>query len=140
MEKRDFLMDQIELLGQALANIFSKLYGLSNQGKVPEAVEMVNESLKTELDLDLAELSSIPTEDFIRTLQVNKKLNHANLEKLADILLLIADDQKLRKTGHNQDLNLYEKCLNLYNYLNNSDLTYSFERQSKIERIESLLS
>jgi len=140
MEKRDFLMDQIELLGQALANILSKLYRLNNQGRHPETIEMVSQSLKTELDLDLAELSSIPTDDFIRTLQVNKKLNHANLERLADILMLIADDLNLRKTGNNQDLNLYNKCLSIYNYLNNSDLTYSFERQSKIERIESMLS
>lgn len=139
MEKRDYLMDQIELLGQALASIFSKLYGLSSQQKIPEAIEMTSQSLKSELDLDLAELSSIPTDQFIQTLQINKKFNHANLEQLADILLLIADDLYSSKPGSDQDLNFYTRSLHIYNYLNNSDLTYSSERQLKIKKIESIL-
>jgi hypothetical protein len=139
MEKRDYLMDQIEQLGQALALIFSKLYGLKSQGKVPEAIEMTNQSLKNELNLDIAELSAIATDDFVLTLKEEKKFTYSNLERLADILLLIADESEGYKTMNDQSLNLYAKCLSIYNYLNESDLTYSFERQSKIERISSML-
>jgi hypothetical protein len=139
MEKRDYLMDQIEQLGQALALIFSKLYGLKSQGKVPEAIEMTNQSLKNELNLDIAELSAIATDDFVLTLKEEKKFTFSNLERLADILLLIADESEGNKTENDQSLNLYAKCLSIYNYLNESDLTYSFERQSKIERISSML-
>ena len=139
MEKRDYLMDQIEQLGQALALIFSKLYGLKSQGKVPEAIEMTNQSLKNELNLDIAELSAIATDNFVLTLKEEKKFNYTNLERLADILLLIADDSEDNKTLNDQSLNLYAKCLCIYNYLNESDLTYSFERQSKIERISSMI-
>jgi hypothetical protein len=137
MEKRDYLMDQIEQLGRALAMIFSKLYGLSSQGKAPEAIEMTSQSLKTELGLGIDELSSIPTEEFVQKLMEEKKFNFSNLERLADIVLLIADE--IESNNNDQSLNLYTKCLSVYNYLNESDLTYSFERQSKIERIESLL-
>jgi hypothetical protein len=139
MEKRDYLIDQIEQLGQALAQIFAKLFGLSNQGKVPEAIEMTSRSLKTELDLDLSEISSIPTGDFIITLQDDKKLNLSNLELLADILLQVADATCIENLKSEESLNLYSKCLEIYNYLNKRDLTYSFERESKIARIQSML-
>jgi hypothetical protein len=139
MQKRDYLMDQIEQLGQALATIFSRWYGLKSQGKVPEAIEMTNQSLKVELGLDIAELTSIATEDFVGTLRDEKKFNYSNLERLADILLLLADESEGNKAVNDQRLNLYAKCLSIYNYLNENDLTYSFERQSKIERIRSML-
>lgn len=139
MEKRDYLMDQIEQLGQALALLFSRLYGLKSQGKIPEAIEMINQSLVSELGLDITDLSAIPTDDFILTLKEKKKFNYANLEQLADILLLIADESEGNKSVHEQSQDLYVKCLSIYNYLNERDLTYSFERQSKIERISSML-
>lgn len=139
MEKRDYLMDQIEQLGRALAMIYSKLLGFRNEGKVPEAIEMTTLSLKTELDLDLDELAAIPTEDFLSRMKDDKKFNYANLEILADILLHIADDINQSDPDSKQDLNFYDKALKIYKYLNERDLTYSFERQAKIERIESIL-
>jgi hypothetical protein len=140
MEKRDYLIDQIEQLGQALALIFSKLMGFRDQGKVPEAIEMTSLSLKTELNLDLDELSAIPTDDFVSRMKEDKKFNYSNLELLADILLHIADDIRITNPDSKQDLNLYGKCLRIYKYLDDRDLTYSFERQAKIEQIESSLS
>jgi len=139
LEKRDYLMDQIEQLGRALAMIYSKLLGFRNEGKVPEAIEMTTLSLKTELDLDLDELAAIPTEDFLSRMKDDKKFNYANLEILADILLHIADDINQSDPDSKQDLNFYDKALKIYKYLNERDLTYSFERQAKIERIESIL-
>jgi hypothetical protein len=139
MEKRDYLMDQIEQLGRALAMILSKLMGFRNEGKVPESIELTSLSLKTELDLDLDELSAIPTEDFVSRMKGDKKFNYANLEILADILLHIADDINESNTGSRQGLNFYNKALKVYTYLNERDLTYSFDRQAKIERINGLL-
>lgn len=139
MEKRDYLIDQIEQLGQALARIFSKLKDIRNQGKVPEATEMTSLSLKSELNLDLDELLAIPTDEFVIRMKEDKKFNYANLEILADILLHLADETAGSNPDSTQNLNLYNKALKVYSYLNERDLTYSFERQAKTERIESLL-
>lgn len=139
MEKLDYLMDQIEQLGQALALVFSKLSGISKQGKVPEAIELTSQSLKTELNMDLTEISSIPTGEFLYTLQKDKKLNHSNLELLANILLHVADEILTDKPKSDECLDLYKKCLEIYNHVNERDLTYSFERESKIARIQSIL-
>jgi hypothetical protein len=132
-------MDQIEQLGQALALILSKLMDFRKQGKVPEAIEMTSLSLKAELNLDLDELLAIPADEFVIRLKEDKKFNYANLELLADILLHIADETTGSNPDSTQHLNLYAKALKVYKYLNERDLTYSFERQSKIVRIESLL-
>lgn len=140
MEKRDYLMDQIEQLGRALAMILSKLYGFRGQGRVSEGIEMTNQSLKSELNLDIDELSSVPTDQFVSRLREEKKFTHENLERLADILLLIADDLYNSKPDRKQSRNLYSKCLKIYNFVNDSDLTFSFERQSKVERIIHILS
>jgi hypothetical protein len=139
MEKRDYLIDQIEQFGQALAMIFSKLMDFRSQGKVPEAIEMTSLSLKTVLNLNLNELLAIPTDEFVFRMKENKKFNYANLELLADILLHVADETAGSNPDSMQSLNLYDKALKVYIYLNERDLTFSFERQSKIERIESLL-
>jgi len=132
-------MDQIEQLGQALAMILSKLMDFRKHGKVPEAIEMTSLSLKAELNLDLDELLAIPADEFVIRLKEDKKFNYANLELLADILLHIADETNGSNPDSTQHLNLYTKALKVYKYLNERDLTYSFERQSKIVRIESLL-
>ncbi len=139
MEKRDYLMDQIEQLGRALAMIYSKLQGFRNEGKVPESIELTSLSLKTELDLDLDELSAIPAGDFVSRMKEDKKFNYANLEILADILLHIADDINQSDPDSREGRDFYNKALKVYNYLNERDLTYSFERQAKIERIESII-
>jgi hypothetical protein len=133
-------MDQIEQLGQALAMIFSKLYGFISKGRVPERIEMTNQALKSELDLDIDELSSIPTESFVTTLKEEKRFNYDNLERLADILLIIADEFNTINPENEKSHNLYGKCLEIYNYLNENDLTYSFDRQAKVERIRGILS
>lgn len=139
MEKRDYLIDQIEQLGQALAKIFSKLMGFKSQGKMPEAIEMTSISLKTELDLDLVELAAIDAGDFVLRMKEDTRFNYANLEILADILYHIADDINQANPDSRQDQDFYRKSLKIYNYLNERDLTYSFERQAKIEHINSIL-
>ena len=60
-------------------------------------------------------------------------------KEFENILLHIADETDISNPDSKQHLNLYDKALKVYIYLNERDLTYSFERQSKIERIESIL-
>lgn len=139
MEKCDYFMDQIEQLGQALALLFSKLKGFKSQGKIPEGIEMTSQLLKSELELPIENLLAIPKDLFVPQLLEMKKFNFTNLELLADILLRIADDLNESKSNSDEALNLYIKCLKIYEYLSDRDLTFSFERQAKIARIISLL-
>lgn len=99
-----------------------------------DGIEMTNQVLKGELDLDIRELTNIQNENFIKTLKAKKGFNNENLEKLADILLFIAEN------GSDKDKSrLYEKCLMIYEYLEKAENVYSLIRQEKIEQIKNIL-
>jgi hypothetical protein len=52
----------------------------------------------------------------------------------------MADDEGYRKANEEKCSNLYKQCLVLYEYLNVNDLTYSFDRHTKIERLKAILA
>ena len=136
MEQRDFLQLQIDHLGQALSKIFSKMLGIKEDG---QSLQVANQSLKEELGFNIDDLTALSTGEFIETLR-QKELSSDSFDKLADILLLSADELYELQPGNEKSINLYHKCLKIYHHLENADSVYPFERQLKIERIKKLTS
>jgi hypothetical protein len=134
MEKEDYLERQINQIGRILGKIISGLLGRKSQGQVNTGIEIVNQMLKSELDFDTQDLMAIQTDLFVNTLISEKKFNSDNLEKLAEILLLIADDEK-----KSENKILYEKCLVIFDYLEKTGNVYSFDRTWKMEQIKEKL-
>jgi len=132
MEHRDYLESQIDQLGKVLAKIFSDLLGVKNSGQISIGLEITNQTLKSELNFDIQDLIDIPTDDFINSLK-EQNLTDDNLDKLAEILLLIADNRQA------DNKTLYEKCLTIYKYLEKTKNIYSLDRQWKIERIKNVM-
>ncbi len=133
MEQRDYLKKQIDQLGQVLAKIFSDLLGLKNSGQINAGLEITSQALKNELNIDIQALLDIPTDNFIDTLTTQKNLTNDNLDKLAEILLLIADNRQ------DDNKKLYEKCLTIYEYLEKVENIYTLDRQWKMKRIKNEL-
>jgi hypothetical protein len=134
MEQQDYLKKQIDQLGQVLQKMFSDLIGKKNSGQISSGIELTSQHLKNELDLDLQSLLDIPTEDFVNTLMVHKNMTNSNLEKIAEILLFIADnDDKDNKK-------LYEKVLIIFKHLEKTENIYSLERKWTMNRISKLLT
>lgn len=133
MEQQDYLKKQIDQLGKVLGKIFSDLLGLKSNGQINAGLEITNQTLKKELDLDIQNLLDIPIDDFVNTLRTHKNLTNDNLDKLAEILLLIADNKQT------DNKKLYEKCLTIYEYLKKAENIYSLDRQWKMERIKNVL-
>jgi len=134
LEKEDYLLKQINQLGQVLGKLFAKLIGLKTNDQVFETFDFTNKLLKEELDFDIEYLVTITNEEFELLILNNLKFNNSNLESFADMLVLVADIFYFRTEKHK---NIYEKALKIYEYLNKKDLTYSFERQNKIINIKS---
>ena len=132
MEQQDYLKRQIDQLGKVLAKIFSDLLGVKNSGQISIGLEITNQTLKSELNFDIQDLIDIPTDDFINSLK-EQNLTDDNLDKLAEILLLIADNRQA------DNKTLYEKCLTIYKYLEKTKNIYSLDRQWKIERIKNVM-
>jgi hypothetical protein len=134
MIQDDYFLKQIDILGRTLGKILANLLNLKSQGEIIEVIEITAQSLKSELDLNLNELLNTSNTNLIKFLQDDKKFNSDHLEKIAEILFelgsLINNDIKI---------NVLEKSLTIYDYLNHKSLTYSHDRLMKIEKIRTIL-
>jgi hypothetical protein len=136
MYRRDYLKKQIDELGRVLNALLSDLLKLKNSGNASGGIEATNKVLQNELAIDLSQLLSILDDTFIEELK-KKQITDDNLNRLADVLLQLADDATESDT-HQKKL-LYKKSLLLLEYVQRSDSTYSMERHEKIERIKKLI-
>ena len=130
MEQRDYLVKQAEQLGKVLGKIFLKLLGL----KDPVTLNAVNHAFAEETDFDMNQLIDIDEEVWLDTLKTEKCFNPENLERLADILLFVAENADLNERNL-----LYKKCWMIYEYLEESEKTYSFDRYFKKEKIKKYI-
>jgi hypothetical protein len=131
MEQKDYLLKQAEIFGQVLGKILTKLLNLKNQGQTNSIIEVSNQTFSDDLGLDINELISIEPDDLIKMLITEKKFNNNNLEQLADIFFIMAET--MCQEEKNQ---LNEKCLAIYEYIEATDLMYSFNRHWKMEKIK----
>ena len=139
MQQEDWLIRQINQLGRVLGKILADLLGLKTKGQVGEGIEAAEQALKGELDLDISHLAAMPTDRFIITLREGKQFTDENFEMLADIFLIVAEELDQNDRDNGKKKQLLEKALIIYEYLDKSGSTYSFERHNKIEKIKSTL-
>ncbi|WP_257657856.1 hypothetical protein [Parapedobacter lycopersici] len=134
MAQEDYLKKQIDQLGLVLARLFSDLLGRKDKGQLNDGIETINQALENGLGLDIQKLADIPSDNLIDTLKTQQGLTNESLDKLADILLFIADNNP----GDHKKL--YAQCLTIYEHLEKTDSTYVLDRHWKIERIKKALS
>jgi hypothetical protein len=130
MEQRDYLLRQAELFGQVLGKLLAKLLNLKNQEQTSSAIEITNQTISEDLGLDMNALTELDTNDLIQLLIAEKKFSNENVERLADIFFILAENR------HPEEKNqLNKKCLAMYEYVEAIDPTYSINRHLKIEQI-----
>ena len=138
MEEKDYFKRQIDLIGKVLGKLLADLIGTKNSNGLTGGIDITNQVLKDKLDLDIDFLIAIPKDKIIDFLKIEKGLSDENLELIAEILIV-----NLRNSGNKMEeinrINLYEKCLKIYEHIEKFDKTYSFERNTKIQNIRSLL-
>ncbi|MCX6286655.1 MAG: hypothetical protein NTY96_06030 [Bacteroidetes bacterium] len=139
MEQEDFIKRQIEQLGQVLGKILNLLLGFKAKGQISEGIEIADQSLKNELGLNTDDLILIPTKSFITTLLEVRKFNDNNFDELAEILFIIAEEFNINNTEIKKMKKLYERSLIIYELLDKTSSTYSFDRHRKIEKIKNVL-
>lgn len=126
MYRKGFIEQQIEAFGLVLAKLLSGALGLKHS---PADFDSVSQALQDQLGLDLDSLVAVPENEFIGKLLATGKFDSGNLEKLADLLLLIADRAPQKSKS------CYQKSLAIYHYLNQSDRVYSVQRNANINTI-----
>ena len=140
MEKRDYLKRQIDLLGKVLEKLLAELIGKKSNGGITDGIEITNQVLKNELDIEIYDLIAISKDEIIDFLKTKKQLNDNNLEQIAEILMLNIETNSENRIEEIDRLNLLEKCMKIYDYIQVNDKIYSFERNMKIQKIKLLIS
>jgi hypothetical protein len=133
MEQRDFLVRQAEQLGQVLGKMLARLLGLKSPEHISGGLEVMNLTFEEELGFGLDELLAIPTDNLINTLKIEKKFSNDNLERLADIFFYLAEGANSEESNQ-----LNARSLAIYEYLDENDKTYSYDRQLKIENLKTV--
>ena len=136
MEQRDLLKDQIEQLGKVLAKILSDFLGLKSNGNVTQGIEISNESLQSELDIDIEKiiaLNKTELEEYVR----NRKLTESHLELLSEYLKEIGIAKT--KIDKSDAYLCLQKAIELLDIADKISKTMSFDRISKKSEIKNVL-
>ena len=135
MERRDLIKDQIEQLGRVLGAILARFLGTKAEGNVAQGVEIANESLRSQLDLDVDLIITLDTPE-LRKYLAQRKLSSEHLETLADYFIAWAESA----TNPEKARRLYQTVLRLYDVISAQSSTYSLERFDKEQRIRELIA
>jgi hypothetical protein len=139
MEQEDYIKRQIDQLGQVLGKLLAGMFGFKTAGMPGMGIRSAGEALKGELDLDIDALVSVPAGRLIPILEAVKGMNCDNLEKLADILLLLAEESGHNHAGNPLAKKLYAAALTIFAHVDETGTTYSFDRHRKISEIRDLI-
>ncbi|MBN2614051.1 MAG: GNAT family N-acetyltransferase [Bacteroidales bacterium] len=90
MEKRDYLLDQIEQMGKVIAALLSGFLGLKAQGKAALALEVSRRQMREEVDIDIELILNLSEKELKRYLKERKLIQH-HLDKLALYFLEIGE-------------------------------------------------
>ena len=136
MERRDYLIHQIQEMGAFLARLILRL---RTKEQEPSAwLESASAELKEGLGLNLDDLLFLDDESFITVLE-EKLLAPENLEQFAGLLEALGDVALDRETFLRQQI-YYAKSLVLLHYLETESQNYSIDRQEKIALIRLRLN
>jgi len=138
MEQRDYLMRQIEQLGQVLAQMLAWLIGIRQKGGGSLGLEEIEQTYKSELDVDIEELIQIPEKDLITFLKRKNEYLETHLEIIADILYETALNY-FKHEKSEEGKNLLRKAIVILEYLQSYSKDYSLNRILKIENYNRTL-
>ncbi len=137
MDRKDYLLREIEKIGLMITMIFNKLThkkeedSQSEQDQVEEAQGLLLQEIGFDVDVCFS-LENSEIEQYISTIE---GISGANIELLADVLHVMGEKSEPEMT------NAYlEKALKLYELCNSMDRTFSFDREGKIREIKDTLT
>jgi len=138
MERRDYLMNQIEEMGLFFARLIGRLYKRIQEKEEEQIMEDAQNALCVQFGWDLEELLFLDNQSFISLMEENL-LADDHYEKMASIFELLGDCVTDNKTILRKELYL-RKALLLLEHLEYKSSTYSMERQDRIAQINLALS
>lgn len=134
MEQKDYFLREIEKIGLVLRAIFNHLIGKNEDLSITinPQFDITTEQLFGEIGFDFNHYISLDEDASEAYLIGFDGMNSDNLELLADITYQLG----LNAPSDKQNV-LFHKALHLYQFCEQLDKTYSFERERKILEIRN---
>ena len=127
IEEKDFILREVLRLTLLLKQLISKITGLDS-GNVSIGIEETEQSLKSEFDLSIKEISEMSNDDLLKIVQ---GMNDTHVEKLIELVFELI--KKIRASNENINLEqseLIKKNILMINLLDENSKTFSMERMS----------
>lgn len=137
MERRDYLMSQIEEMGLFLARLVDRLFRKKDSGQADQMMEEARNSFSIQFGWDLEELLFLDNQSFVSLMDDNL-LADDHYEKMASVFENLAYAVPENQTILRKELYL-RKALLLLEHLELRSCTYSLERREWIIRIGAAL-
>lgn len=135
MASRDYLIRQIEEMGIFLALLLRRILKMKEENQQDQMETTVKEELFQELNFDVEQIVMLDDSDFL-ALAKQHFTSENQLEKFADILMVLG--KEIVSTFSLTKANYLLKALFLFNYLQNTTTSFSYDRRNKILEIEEL--
>ncbi|BEH00357.1 hypothetical protein [Bacteroides sedimenti] len=133
IEEKDYLKRQIDMFSKVLAKCISILLGIKGDKHLNSGIESVCQILESELDIDINSFILVDDDSLVDTLMIEKGFNNANLDSIAEILMLFADNVSM--IDNEKAKILRKKSLVIYEYLEINESTYSLCRHLQIDKM-----
>lgn len=134
MERRDFIVDEIQKFGQMVMGLIGKLVQNKRSQQYDFNLSMADLEFETEAGFTLKMLMDMDLQNLDAFLSNHRELNSENIELLADLLIEISDDP-----GIVPQVSL-SRARDLLRIIDVRDKTYSVERAGKLDFIKSKLN
>ncbi len=136
MEKRDLILDQIEQLGYFLRKMFAAFLDKNSAGNATEALDLVTNEFKSELDFDFPLFIDLSNEE-MKNYLLNFKFNEEHFENLSELLKEMSSSKSFDKETSDKYL---KKALELLDFADEKYSSFSFERNNRKNQIKILLN
>ncbi len=131
MERRDFLLDQIEQLGKVLGKILEGFFNQKEPDKINEAAKTAEVQLKEQLDMDVNQMLNA-TESELANYVNQRNLKAEHIDVLANYFNTIAINSS--------SLKHYQTALSLLNIADNIAKTTTFARIAFVEKLKESIN
>ena len=133
MERRDYILDEIQKFGQMVMGLIGKLVQNKRSQQYDFNLSMADLEFESEAGFTLKMLMEMDAKNLEAFLANHHELNTENIELLADLLIEISDDP-----GIVPQVSLTQ-ARNLLLIVDIRDKTYSIERSGKLDFIAGKL-
>jgi hypothetical protein len=130
MYQKDYILRMIEMIGDLIAGIL----GLIRKGDFNKASEEIGKIYHDVLREDSSFFMKIPEENLTHKLLREHNYTNGHLEILAELFNIEAE-LEFARGNKKKSLILFSKSLILFEFIDNEQKTFSFERIKKMELI-----